>query len=930
MPTERSTKLVTARFGNEKREDPRRLREAAAATQTLRKALAMRPEDITAEVKASNLRGRGGAGFATGVKWGFVPQGRQEGPPRLQRRRVRARHLQGPRAHVLGSAPPHRGHDHLGARAASAEPQLHLHPRRDDARVRRARRRPSTRPTQRGYLGKNILGTGVDVHLTVHRGAGAYICGEETALLNSLEGLRGQPRLKPPFPAVKGLFGNPTIVNNVETLMNVPCIVDKGGAWFNGLGMGRSGGTRIAVRVGPRREARRVRAADGHHVPPDHRRGLRRRVEGPQGQGRDPGRRVDAAARRRRARRAVRVRRAPDRRAHQARAWSAPASSSTSAAASALRTMAGSGGVVVMDDQTDIPKAVWRIMKFFAHESCGQCTPCREGTGWLEKVARRVADGNGKPGDLDLLGVDRARHRRQHDLRARRRRGVADARLPDQVPRRLRGQDPAEGGVKLVALRSLARDRAAPSVLACFARPALAQPAPAAQRRPRRRHRAGAGPGIVDPSASSAAARRHRRVARQAGMALLFWAFAAATIGGALFVITRRNLIAAVMGMVGSFLGIAAVYMMLYASFLAVIQMLVYAGAIMVLFVFVIMILNRPEDEPVAPTGRVGQVLGGVAILYLVGRLAMLLVHVDAAERGDRARVARADRLPRCGRPDPSGRLGLGAGRRQRPVRRRACSRSRRSRSCCSSRWSARSRSRGRSRTTPPDTPESCHEEPAVNDILFDVGYGHFLVLAAVLFLIGMAGVLVRRNALIILMSIELMLNAANMTLITFSRMWGDAARAAHTFALIVIARRRRGGLGRPRDRRRGVPRPAQRRRRPPDDAEALTRWTHSRASSVPRAAAARVDPAAAAARRAVQPHARPPAVAATTVHIDRDRRRSRRVAGIAFYVVFGPLFHALQGRLRRHRHQRRSSTRGSRSAASRPSSRSGSTRCRR
>jgi NADH-quinone oxidoreductase subunit J len=113
------------------------------------------------------------------------------------------------------------------------------------------------------------------------------------------------------------------------------------------------------------------------------------------------------------------------------------------------------------------------------------------------------------------------------------------------------------------------------------------------------------------------------------GMALLFWAFAAATIGGALFVVTRRNLIAAVMGMVGSFIGISAVYMMLYAHFLAVIQMLVYAGAIMVLFVFVVMILNRPEDEPVAPSGRIGQVIGGAAIIYLVGRLAMLLIHVQ-------------------------------------------------------------------------------------------------------------------------------------------------------------------------------------------------------------------------------------------------------------------------------------------------------------
>src|SRR5439155_1242269 len=135
--------------------------------------------------------------------------------------------------------------------------------------------------------------------------AGAYICGEETSLLNSLEGERGFPRLKPPFPAVKGLFGNPTIVNNVETLMNVPAIVDKGGAWFNELGTGRSGGTRIVC-------------VSGHVA-------------------------------------------------------------------------------------TDIPMAVWRIMKFFAHESCGQCTPCREGTGWLEKVSRRVAYGNGQPDDIELL-----------------------------------------------------------------------------------------------------------------------------------------------------------------------------------------------------------------------------------------------------------------------------------------------------------------------------------------------------------------------------------------------------------------------------------------------------------------------------------------------------------------------------------------------
>ena len=237
----------------------------------------------------------------------------------------------------------------------------------------------------RGYLGKNILGTGVECQLTVHRGAGAYICGEETALLNSLEGLRGQPRLKPPFPAVKGLFGNPTIVNNVETLMNVPFIIDKGGAWFNGLGMGRSGGTRIVCVSGHVNKpgvfelpmgitfneiidevcggvwkGRKVKAVipGGVSMPPLDADELDVPCE------------FDALQTDERIK-PVMVR---------------PGQQFDLGGGKPLRTMAGSGGVVVMDDQTDIPKAVWRIMKFFAHESCGQCTPCREGTGWLEKV----------------------------------------------------------------------------------------------------------------------------------------------------------------------------------------------------------------------------------------------------------------------------------------------------------------------------------------------------------------------------------------------------------------------------------------------------------------------------------------------------------------------------------------------------------------
>ncbi len=236
----------------------------------------------------------------------------------------------------------------------------------------------------------------------MHRGAGAYICGEETALLNSLEGMRGLPRLKPPFPAVKGLFGNPTIVNNVETLMNVPAIIDKGGAWFNELGMGRSGGTRIVCVSGhvekpgvyelpmgitfrkiidevcggvPKGHKVKAVIPGGVSMPPLDESELDVPCE------------FDALQTDERIK-PVMVR---------------PGQQFDLGGGRVLRSMAGSGGIVVMDEQTDIPKATWRIMKFFAHESCGQCTPCREGTGWLEKVARRVADGNGKPTDLELL-----------------------------------------------------------------------------------------------------------------------------------------------------------------------------------------------------------------------------------------------------------------------------------------------------------------------------------------------------------------------------------------------------------------------------------------------------------------------------------------------------------------------------------------------
>ena len=296
--------------------------------------------------------------------------------------------------------------------------------------------------------------------------------------------------------------------------MNVPVHHRQGRRVVRRARHGPLGRHAHPVRVGPRQQARRVRAADGHHVPRAHRRGLRRRARKgrkvkaviPGGSSMPPldADELDVP---------MRVRRAADRRAHQARRWSRPASSSTSAAAARCARWPAPAASSSWTSTTDIPKALWRIMKFFAHESCGQCTPCREGTGWLEKVSRRVADGKGKPGDIELLRVDRARHRRQHDLRARRRGGVADARLPHQVPRRLRGADP-QGPAAREAPHDAAAARADPR----HRLPGTALPRGRASSA---RCRAGG-----SRSVGRVTAQRSRR-AHGKGMALLFWAFAA-------------------------------------------------------------------------------------------------------------------------------------------------------------------------------------------------------------------------------------------------------------------------------------------------------------------------------------------------------------------------------------------------------------------
>ena len=399
MPTPIGTKLVTKRFGDEAAKTIASY-ERSGGYSMLRKAFAMKPEDLTAEVKASNLRGRGGAGFSTGVKWGFVPKDAKQvhlvcNADESEPGTCKDRELMYWDPHLLIEGMI------ISAFALRAV-HNYIYIRGEMMREVVVLERAVQEAYQKGYLGQNVAGTGVRCEITVHRGAGAYICGEETGLLNSLEGKRGWPRIKPPFPAVKGLFDNPTVVNNVETLMNVPFIVDKGAKAFADLGVGRSGGTRIVCVSGHVNKpgvfelpmtitfrqlidevcggvwkGRQVKGVipGGSSMPPLDADELDVPVE------------FDALM--------------TDTRIKPVEI--APGVPFDMGGGRQLRSMAGSGGIVVFDDQTDVVELCWRIMAFYHHESCGQCTPCREGTGWLEKVCKRVAEGKGKPGDLELM-----------------------------------------------------------------------------------------------------------------------------------------------------------------------------------------------------------------------------------------------------------------------------------------------------------------------------------------------------------------------------------------------------------------------------------------------------------------------------------------------------------------------------------------------
>ena len=343
------------------------------------KAKAMEPAAITEEVKKANLRGLGGAGFPAGMKWSFIPKGStapkylvvnaDEGEPGTFKDRYLL--TRDPHALIEGMLIAARAIDsHLGfvyIRGEYVEPW-----RVFSGAVQEA--------YEAGLLGKNIQGTGFDFDIVIHRGAGAYICGEETGLLSSLEGKKGWPKIKPPFPAIKGAFGQPTIVNNVETLSCVPHIINRGAEWFAGLGTKTQGGTRLYSLSGHVARPGVVEASCSvtlRQLIYDHCGGIR---DGRQLKAVVPGGSS-----------------APILRADEI---------DVTMDVDGLRnagSMAGSAGIIVMDETVSIPHALMVVARFYAHESCGQCTPCRESTGWIYKMVHRIVEGKGRKEDLDTI-----------------------------------------------------------------------------------------------------------------------------------------------------------------------------------------------------------------------------------------------------------------------------------------------------------------------------------------------------------------------------------------------------------------------------------------------------------------------------------------------------------------------------------------------
>jgi NADH-quinone oxidoreductase subunit F len=359
---------------------------------SVEKALKMKPDDIVEEVKKSGLRGRGGAGFPTGMKWSFIDKrtpnphylvcNADESEPGTFKDRYLMQHL--PHALVEGMI--------VSSFALEAHTS-YIYIRGELLYVYHILEKAIAEAYANGWLGKNIQGTGYDLDLYVHPGAGAYICGEETGLIESLEGKRGNPRMKPPFPAIQGLWMCPTVVNNVETIAAVPHILNMGGEEYAKIGVGKSTGTKLISACGHLNKPGVYEIELGlpveEFIYSDQYCGgikggkkLKAVVAGGSSVPILPAELIVKTAK------------------GEPRLMSYE---SLADGGFATGTMLGSGGFIAMDETVSVVKNLWNFTRFYHHESCGQCSPCREGTGWMEKILHRIIEGKGKMSDIDLL-----------------------------------------------------------------------------------------------------------------------------------------------------------------------------------------------------------------------------------------------------------------------------------------------------------------------------------------------------------------------------------------------------------------------------------------------------------------------------------------------------------------------------------------------
>jgi NADH-quinone oxidoreductase subunit F len=352
----------------------------------------MSPDDVTEEVKKSGLRGRGGAGFPTGMKWSFVDK-KSEKPRYLvcnadesEPGTFKDRYLMQKNPHALVEGMITSSYA-IGAKTS------YIYIRGEMMYVVRIIQKAIDEAYAKGFLGKNILGSGYDLELYVTCGAGAYICGEETALIESLEGKRGNPRIKPPFPAISGLYGCPTVVNNVETIAAVSWIVVNGGEEYAKIGVGRSTGTKLISASGHLNKQGVYEIELGLPV--------QEFIYSDDYLGGVPnGKKLKAVIAGGSSVPILPIAMLLKTAAGEDRLMSYE---SLSDGGFATGTMLGSGGFIAMNEDTCIVKNTWNLARFYHHESCGQCSPCREGTGWLERVLHAIESGHGKQSDIDLL-----------------------------------------------------------------------------------------------------------------------------------------------------------------------------------------------------------------------------------------------------------------------------------------------------------------------------------------------------------------------------------------------------------------------------------------------------------------------------------------------------------------------------------------------